>query len=157
MDKIDRKIFEIQNCINIGVIRTEFVDFFNTHGLNGILKYETPIVFWKDRVEHTDEHKDEFMSDIMYKMCFEEIPNIIHRPDYISIHPKEKSVSFIRDYTSNHINVAIRVTVCGGLAYRTMYPLLDATLTHYIDTKHAWRVEYSDDGAPQIIDKIDGE
>lgn len=82
-------------------------------------------------------------------------PDIIYRPDYIGIHPKKKSISFIRDYTSNHINVAIRVTISGGLAYRTMYPLMDATLTHYIDTKHAWKVEYNGDGTPIIIDKIE--
>ncbi len=155
MGEIDKNIFETHNCINIGVIRTEFVDFFNSHGLNNVLKYNTPIVFWEDRVKHTDEHKDDFMSDIMYQMCFKEIPDIIYRPDYIGIHPKKKSISFIRDYTSNHINVAIRVTISGGLAYRTMYPLMDATLTHYIDTKHAWKVEYNGDGTPIIIDKIE--
>ena len=48
MDKIDRNIFDTQKYINIGIIRVEFVDFFNTHGLNGLLKYDTPIVFWKD-------------------------------------------------------------------------------------------------------------
>ncbi len=153
MDKIDRTIFDTHNCISIGIIRSEFVDFFNTHGLNGILKHDTPITFWKDRVEHTDKHKDEFSSDIMYQICFEEIPQIIYHPDYIGIHQKEKSISFIRNYTSNHVNVAIRVTVNGNLAYRTMYPLIDATLTHYMDTFHAWKVEYSEDGSPNIIDK----
>lgn len=153
MDKLDRTIFNRQNCINIGFIRSEFVDFFNTHGFKGLLKHDSPIVFWKDRVEHTDAHRDEFSSDIMYQICFEEIPQIIYRPDYISIHPKENSISFIRNYTSNHVNVAIRVTVSGNLAYRTMYPLVDATLTHYMDTSHAWKVEYSEDGTPTIIDK----
>jgi hypothetical protein len=47
------------------------------------------------------------------------------------------------------------ITISGGLAYRTMYPLMDATLTHYIDTKHAWKVEYNGDGTPIIIDKIE--
>ena len=132
-NKLDRKIFDDQNRVCIGIVRAEFVDFFNTHGFDGSLKYDTPIVFWKDRVEHTDLHKDDFLSDIMYQNSFEAIPEIIYRPDYISIHPKDKSISFIRDYTSNHVNVAIRVTLNGNLAYRTMFPLLDATLTHYID------------------------
>ncbi len=157
MDKLDKKIFETNKYVNIGTIRAEFVDFFNTHGLNNTLKYNTPIIFWKDRVAHTDEHKNDFMSDIMYQICFEEIPKIIYCPNYISVHPKEKSVSFIRDYTSSHINVAIRVTVSGALAYRTMYPLLDATLTHYIDKGHAWKVEYDDDGTPIIIDKTNNK
>ena len=153
MDKICSEVFVTNKCISIGVIRPEFVDFFNAHGFNGLLKYDTPIIFWKDRIEHTEEHRDEFSSDVMYKICFEEIPQIIYRPDYISIHPKESSVSFIRDYTSNHVNVAVRVTVSGGLAYRTMYPLVDATLTHYLDKSHAWKVEYCEDDTPRIIDK----
>lgn len=153
MNRIDRKVFDTEKCIGIGVIRKEFVDFFNTHGLNNLLKYDTPINFWKDRVGHTDEHKDEFMSDIMYRVCFEEIPQIIHHPDYIGIHPKDQSVSFIRDYSTDHINVAIRVTVSGNLVYRTMYPLIDATLSHYLDKSHAWKVEYDEDENPIIIDK----
>ncbi len=157
LDKIDRNIFETEQCIRIGKIRKEFVDFFNTHGLDGKLQYETQILFWKDRVEHTDAHKDDFSSDAIYRTCFEEIPRIIHSPDYISVHPKEKSLSFIRNYTSNHANVAIRVSVTGGLAYRTMFPLIDATLTHYIDTKHAWKVVYDENDNPTIIDKFDAE
>ena len=153
MNKIDRTIFDTKKCISLGTIRKEFVDFLNTHGLDGLLKYETPIVFWKDRIEHTDEHKNDFSSDTMYQICFEELPQIIFHPDYISIHPKEKSVSFIRNYSSNHVNVAIRVTLSGNLAYRTMYPLIDATLTHYLETSHAWKVEYSEDDSPVIIDK----
>ena len=151
MDRIDRSIFETEKCINIGVIREEFVDFFNTHGLNGVLKYDTPILFWKDRVEHTDEHKDDFSSDAIFQICFEEIPLIINSPDYIGIHPKEKSVSFIRNYTSNHVNVAIRVSLSGGLVYRTMYPLVDAMLTHYLDKNYAWRVVY-ENGVPTVFD-----
>ncbi len=48
---------------------------------------------------------------------------------------------------------AIRVTVGGNLSYRTMYPIIDATLTHYIDTSHAWKVEYNEEGTPQVIDR----
>ena len=154
MDKLNKGIFSKKDKISLGVIRKEFVDFFNTHGLNGILKYDTPIIFWAERIEHTETHKNDFVSDTIYELCFEEIPNIINEPDYISIHPKKNSVSFIRNYSSNHVNVAIRVTVSGGLAYRTMYPLIDAMLTHYMDTDHAWRVKYKDDGSPVIIDNV---
>lgn len=152
MDKLDIRIFDEYNYISVGTLRPEFIDFFNTHGLNNTLIYNTPIIFWKERVEHAAEHKDEFSSDIMYQICFEEIPEIIYHPDYISIHPNRKSVSFIRDYSSNHVNVAVRVTANGGLAFRTMYPLIDATLTHYMDMSHAWSVKYREDGTPIIID-----
>ena len=147
--------FSNEECVSIGCIRREFVDFLNSHGLDGVLKYDTPILFWKDRIEHTEAHKNDFSSDTIYKLCFEEIPQIIHKPDYISVHPQKKSISFIKDYSSNHVNVAIRVTISGTLSYRTMYPLIDATLTHYIDTMHAWQVIYDANDIPTIIDNTE--
>ena len=49
MDKLNKGIFSKKDKISLGVIRKEFVDFFNTHGLNGILKYDT--------VEYKDDGK----------------------------------------------------------------------------------------------------
>lgn len=41
------------------------------------------------------------MSDTEYKNCFENIPNIIKNPDYISYNKKDNSLSFIKSYSSN--------------------------------------------------------
>ena len=35
---------------------------------------------------------------------------IIHNPDYLSIHPKDNSISFIKDFSA-HVSVAVRVSV----------------------------------------------
>ncbi len=52
-----------------------------------------PIQFWIDRLNHTERHKNDFMSDNEYQNCLEDIPNIISNPDYIAVHPKDKSLS----------------------------------------------------------------
>lgn len=148
--ELDKNMFEKCRVVQIGTIRKEFVDFLNSHGMNGMLSTEVPITFWEDRIAHTERHRDDFFSDAIYDLCFKEIPLIIHKPDYISIHPKRNdSISFIKDYSLSHINVAIRVTF-QNVGYRTMYPILDATLTHYMDKNNAWKVEYDDKGNPII-------
>ena len=77
----------------------------------------------------------------------ESIPNIIEEPDYIGIHPKDNSISFIKDYSS-HVIVAVRVSSSGILSYRTMYPLMDAQLTNYIEKGYVWiwkKLDYVDE------------
>ena len=71
-------------------------------------------------------------------MCLESIPEILQTPDYISVRTKDNSISFIKDF-DQHISVAIRITVDGKLSYRTMYPLMDAQLTNYLDKNMAWQ------------------
>lgn len=70
--------------------------------------------------------------------CFADIPKIIAEPDYISVHPKDKSISFIKNY-SGHVSVAVRIAPNGNMAYRTMYPITDAQLSHYIAKGFAWK------------------
>lgn len=105
--------------------------------LSGVLNADTDILFWKDRIKHTKLHKADFISDKEFYNCLEQIPSIIASPDYLSIHPKDNSISFIKDFSS-HISVAIRISATGALSYRTMYPIMDAQLTNYIDKGRAW-------------------
>lgn len=149
MKKLSREVLKTQNPLSLGTIRKEFIDFFNSHGFNGVLKYNKEIMFWEDRIEHTELHKNDFSSDSIFEACLEEIPQIIYHPDYLAFKDLH-SISFIKDYTSNHTNIVIRVTVSGDLAYRTMYPLLDATLSHYVDKSHAWKVFYDENDNPII-------
>ena len=153
MGKLSEELFIDNHYVELGTVRKEFVDFFNTHGMNGLVAENIPIVFWEDRIFHTERHKKDFFSDVLYRLCFEEIPQIIFIPDYISIHPNRKdSISFIKDYSESHINVAIRVSF-EKLSYRTMYPIIDATLTHYLDKENAWKVSYDEEGMPIIVEK----
>ena len=126
--------------VSIGQLTEEMVDFIPQHkpNMKGLLTAGKDILFWKDRIAHTERHRKDFFTDAEYELCFESIPDIIQSPDYISVHPKDNSISFIRDFSA-HVSVAVRVSTDGKMSYRTMYPLMDAQLTHYIDAGFAWR------------------
>ena len=104
-----------------------------------ILSADTEILFWKDRVKHTERHRKDFVSNEEYELCFEQIPVIIQNPEFISIHPNKDSISFICRFT-DHISVAVRLSTDGRLAYRTMYPLRESQLYNYIKQGRAWKV-----------------
>lgn len=106
---------------------------------SGILSSDTDILFWKDRIKHTERHRKDFSSDEEYELCFEQIPDIISNPEFISIHPNKDSISFICCF-SEHISVAVRISTNGRLAYRTMYPLRESQLNNYIKQGRAWKV-----------------
>lgn len=137
---LDVSVFEKgKNCISLGKLSPDMITFLieKVPRLSGVLNPDADILFWKDRVKHTELHKDDFISDNEFYSCLEQIPSIIENPDYLSIHPKDNSISFIK-YFSGHISVAIRVSASGTLSYRTMYPITDAQLTNYIDKGRAW-------------------
>lgn len=137
---LDISVFEKgKNCISLGRLSPDIAAFLiqkATH-LSGILNPNTDILFWKDRIRHTELHKDDFISDKEFYNCLEQIPTIIANPDYISVHPKDNSISFIKDFSS-HVSVAVRISATGILSYRTMYPIMDAQLTNYINKGRAW-------------------
>ena len=140
MNKLDINIFNSStHCVSLGKLTNKVINFIiekHPDYKDALLK-NSDVLFWKDRVSHTEKHKNDFFSDIQYQTCLEAIPKILQSPDYISIHPKDNSISFIKDF-NQHISVAIRITVDGKLSYRTMYPLMDAQLTNYIDKNRAW-------------------
>lgn len=128
-----------KNCISLGKLKPDIVAFLieKSPKLSGVLNSDTDILFWKDRLKHTELHKNDFISDNLYFNCLEQIPSILSEPDYLSIHPKDSSVSFIKNFSS-HISVAIRISSSGALSYRTMYPITDAQLMDYIAKGRAW-------------------
>jgi hypothetical protein len=139
-DKWNPSVFNKNiNCVAVGRLSAEMVNFLvqKRPSLSGILNPETDILFWKDRIKHTEKHRDDFMSDSEYLNCLESIPSIIESPDYISLHPKDSSISFIKDF-SDHVAVAVRISVSGALSYRSMYPLTDAQLADYLRRDRAW-------------------
>lgn len=128
------------NHVSIGTLSQKQIDFIEEKCPDyiGLLKPTTDIIFWKDRIKHTELHRDDFMSDIAYNNCFESIPDIIKSPDYISIHPKDHSLIFIKELSA-HISVAIRISPNGSMAFRTMYPITEAQLQNYITKNRAWK------------------
>lgn len=104
----------------------------------GRISSDKDILFWAARVKHTERHRKDFASDEEFEQCIRDIPNIIQNPDYISIHPADESVSFIKKYTKN-ISVAIKISTDGKMVYRTMYPLRESQLNTYIKNNRAWK------------------
>lgn len=141
INSLDISVFENgRNCVSLGRIRPEIVSFLIEKApyLSGQLNSDTDILFWKDRIKHTELHKDDFFSDNEFYNCLEMIPVIINNPDYLSIHKKDNSISFIKDFSS-HVSVAIRISSSGSLSYRTMYPITDAQLSNYIGKGSSWK------------------
>jgi hypothetical protein len=140
-DYLDISLFESgTNCMSIGKIDPDIVAFLikKVPTLSDVLNSDTDILFWKDRVKHTELHKNDFISDNEFYNCLKSIPSIISNPDYLSIHPKDHSISFIKDFSA-HVSVAVRISANGKLSYRTMYPIMDAQLTDYISKGNAWK------------------
>lgn len=73
------------------------------------LSSDTDILFWKDRIKHTERHKKDFASEEEYKLCFEQIPDIIQHPDFI-------------------VFILIRIVFLLFADSQTIYPLLSAYL-----------------------------
>ena len=141
INSLDISAFENgKNFILLGKIRPEIVSFLieKEPSLSGQLNSETEILFWKDRLRHTELHKDDFFSDNEFYNCLERIPFIISNPDYISVHKKDNSISFIKDFSA-HVSVAIRISSSSSLSYRTMYPITDAQLNNYISKGSSWK------------------
>ena len=136
--------------ISLGTIPSAIIHFLNKHGPPNFknINPNTEIISWKDRIKHIEQHKNDFMSDNEFNNCVEQIPSIISAPDYISIHPKDNSVSFIKDYSS-HISVAVKISSSGALSFRTMYPLMDSQLSNYIDKGRAWNIKDIVDNSPK--------
>jgi len=99
INKLDVSVFDSDDILNvpIGQFKKEMVDFIINKNPDflGRLETDKEILFWKSRVKHTNRHKKDFATENEFNKCMEDIPYIIQNPDYISIHPKDESVSFI--------------------------------------------------------------
>ena len=130
------KIFE-EKCISIGTIPEEVATFIESKKPELHINRLSDIAFWDNRIAHTEDHKDDFMSDIMYEDCFKTIPDFIKNPDYISVKKDNSSISFIKRL-SQDISVVVRINNKGSYSFRTMYPLMSAQLDKYLEDGTAW-------------------
>lgn len=114
---------------SIGRFSKEMAEFILSKkpDFEGRISTDKDILFWSARVKHTERHRKDFSSDSEFEQCMKDIPEIIQHPDYISIHPADESVSFIKKYSKN-VNVAIKISTDGKMVYRTMYPLRETQL-----------------------------
>lgn len=100
VNKLDTSIFSDKvKFVSLGRLDKELIDFITDRrpSYKNILSENIDILFWEDRLKHIERHKNDFMSDSEYEQCLSDIPLIIKSPDYISIHPTDGSISFIRD------------------------------------------------------------
>ena len=135
--KLDKELFDSNTkFVSIGTLNEDKIAFISDidSDIAKKLRPSSDILFWENRIKHTERHKDDFLSDTLFDTCFEDIPSIIESPDYIGVHPKDNSLLFIKDY-SQHISVAVRVATDGKMGYRTMFPLMEAQLDNYIKKK----------------------
>ena len=141
VDKLDIHIFTDEiKFVSLGKMPKQVVDFIISKKpeFKDRLLVDNEILFWAGRVKHSERHRADFASDDEFYQCMQDIPFIIQNPDYISIHPKDQSVSFIKDY-SGHTSVAIKVASNGVMSYRTIYPLTNDQLEDYIKKGRAWK------------------
>jgi hypothetical protein len=61
--------------------------------------------------------------------------DIINNPKYVSLHPTDGSIQYIKEYhdngTDERVLVAVRVTQSGMLFARTLYVMSDEKWVHY--------------------------
>jgi hypothetical protein len=126
-----------EKCVSIGRIPQEIADFIESKRPGLHIDTTVQIKFWDNRIAHTEDHKDDFNSDIMYEECFKTIPDFIRNPDIISIKKDNTSISFIKRLSQN-VCVVVRITNTGAYSYRTMYPLMTAQLDRYFEDGTAW-------------------
>lgn len=137
--------------VSLGSFPEEIVNFVveKKPEFKGRMSDEKEILFWRSRVKHTERHRKDFDSDEEFERCMIEIPKIIQNPDYISIHPTDESVSFIRKYSKN-VSVAVKISTDGRQVYRTMYPLRESQLQNYIASGRAWSWKNAVDNEDEV-------
>ena len=126
----------------IGKLNSDMVNFILSKKpeFKGRISTEKDILFWAARVKHIEKHRKDFNDTNNFDECCRKIPSIIANPDYISIHPNDESVSFIKKMDQN-ISVAIKISTEGDMVFRTMYPLRDSQLNNYIKNGRCWKIK----------------
>lgn len=140
MNKLDIDRFNDEcKCISIGNLSKEQIDLIvqNSPDLKGVLKPKN-ILMWSNRLEHIEKHRSDFAYGDFEKYI-EDIPEIISKPDYIGVSPKNSSIQFIKCYSDN-VLIAVRVATEGKMSFRTMYPITDSQLADYKKKNKIWRV-----------------
>ena len=132
-NKLDINIFNNGiRCIEVGKLTNEIIQFLNLQRSPG------SIVLWDDRLEYIEKHKADFKTEEDYYRHILEIPNIIEKPDYLGLHPKDNSIQFIKRIDEIML-VGVRIKNIGSLSIRSSYPISQDQLNHYIASNTAWK------------------
>ena len=133
-------ILQKERSIKVGTFTKEMFDTVTGKipHLSEKLKPDTEIYLLSGRIKHLRDHEKDFVDSEEFNRCLNSIPDIIENPDYITVSPKNNSISFIKVLYQN-VNVAVRVSERGTLTIRTMYPITTAQLQHYVSQGLAWK------------------
>ena len=98
--------------------------------LNLDIEHGTPILMGESNIEHIRKrHPYE------YDKYFNNIQEILRYPDYVGLNPKDKSISFVKEYqiASEFIRVAVRVTSNKKCYAKTLHLLSTCNAERYIE------------------------
>lgn len=84
-----------------------------------------PIYLGVSNIEHMKkDHPEDF------EKYFSELESILQQPDFVSLHPKNKSIQYIKVFES-HIMVAVRVSRSGKIFTRTIFEMSETKVKAY--------------------------
>ncbi|MGN0169187.1 MAG: PBECR2 nuclease fold domain-containing protein [Lachnospiraceae bacterium] len=112
------------NAKQIGKLDQKVIDLLKLE-----LKGGTPIWIGQSNIEHIkNRHPYE------YDKYFGKIENILEEPDYIGINPKDRSISFVKEYRVDveFIRVAVKVTTNKTCYAKTLHLLSTCNAEHYL-------------------------
>ena len=82
--RLNKELLKTANCVTVGTITTLLAGEIKQRFPNIDIP-EGNIVFWRNRIKHLEKHKYDFMSDMLFEKCFEDIPLILQHPDFLCI------------------------------------------------------------------------
>ena len=108
----------------VGFISQRTVDLLGLKLAGG-----TPILMGKSNVEHIkNRHPYEF------DKYYNDIENILEKPDYVGKNPNDDSILFVKEYkvNSEYIRVAVKVTASKKCYAKTLHLLSTCNVERYI-------------------------
>lgn len=119
----------ISKNIKIGELTSEVIDLLNLD-----LKPQN-INIWGPRLqEHCEKHKDEYSSITAYNNAVKSIPKIIQDPDFVGLHKENGNIQYIKKLDDISLIGVKILKGKGGLLFRTIFPITQDKLEHYIRT-----------------------
>lgn len=109
----------------VGEIKQREIDLLGLSQLNG-----TSIFIGQPNIRHmqADHAKD-------YEKYGRYLEEIINSPKYVSLHPSDGSIQYIKEFyeegSSDRVLVAVRTSKSGKLFARTLFVMSEAKWTHY--------------------------
>ena len=94
----------------IGYINEKVVSLLDLSILPG-----TPILLGQSNIEHMQKRHPE-----AFKKYFEKLENILSKPDYVNINPKDNSIKYIKQIDTNVV-VGVRISNKGTAFARTLF------------------------------------